>query len=251
MRGRGIQPGHPLHFGEQALVRGQREDDAGLGLVFHRRPAPAPEVRIVIGLVAAELLQQLGDDGGPAVGFDEFGDGGQRAEFELDLLHGRDGGSLLVVAGVPAVAAAAALGAGLARQGEGGDLQAVEQQAGAARVKLIAGDALQDLGDGGLQTAAVGEVIGQVEDGLLRAAAFLVGLAGLQFAEPDGPAAGVMVVAKIFFAEARAAAAEAVGEDVTALETGLGVRLDAGIRSGHVGSPSPWGFCVKSSRYWA
>ena len=88
-----------------------------------------------------------------------------------------------------------------------GDLESVEEEAGASGVDLVAGDAAEDFTDGGLDGDAVfGE--GDVEffgDG--------VALAEIS----NGAAGGVVVVAEFFVAEGRAAAAAAFGEDVTAL----------------------------------
>ena len=90
---------------------------------------------------------------------------------------------------------------------EAGDLEAVEEEAGAARVDFVGGDALQDFADGGLDGGAVfGEW--QVEGGAAASALFWVG---------DRTAGGVVVVAELLAAEAWAAAAVAVGEDVAAL----------------------------------
>jgi len=92
-------------------------------------------------------------------------------------------------------------------QVEAGDLEAVEEQAGALGVDLVAGDAEQDLADGALDGGAVlGQ--GDVEVGL--AAATVAGVL-------DGAAGGVVVVAELLVAQAWAAAAVAVGEDVAAL----------------------------------
>jgi len=92
-------------------------------------------------------------------------------------------------------------------QVEAGDLEAVEEEAGAARVDVVGGDALEDLADGGLDGGAVfGK--GQVEGGGSAAASFRIG---------DGFSGGVVVVAELFAAQAWAGAAVAVGEDVAAL----------------------------------
>ena len=101
---------------------------------------------------------------------------------------------------------------------ERGDLQAVEEQAGALGVKTAVGDALQDQADGGLDGASVlGE--GQVEGG--------EGVARIGWFRGSG---GVVVVAEDFGAERRAAAAAAVVVDVAALIVfGLG----------HVWGPPP------------
>ena len=90
---------------------------------------------------------------------------------------------------------------------EAGDLEAVEEEAGAAGVDVVGGDALEDFADGVLDGGTVfGE--GEVEGGAAAAALVWVG---------DGFSGGVVVVAEVFCAEAGAAAAVAVGEDVAAL----------------------------------
>ena len=87
-------------------------------------------------------------------------------------------------------------------------LQAVEEEAGAAGVDVVTGDAAEDLADGVLDGAAVfGQ--GQVEDAAAATAAGGVG---------DGAAGGVVVVAEGLGAEGGAAAAAAVSEEVAALE---------------------------------
>ena len=92
---------------------------------------------------------------------------------------------------------------------EAGDLEAVEEEAGAAGVDVIGGDALEDLADGVLDGGAVfGER--DLEGGAAGSTGVAVG---------RGFAGGVVVVAEVFAAEARAAAAVAVGEDVAALVT--------------------------------
>jgi hypothetical protein len=92
-------------------------------------------------------------------------------------------------------------------QVEAGDLEAVEEESGAAGVDVVGGDALEDLADGGLDGGAVfGQ--GQVEGGATTAA-----LGGVC----DGLAGGVVVVTKFFLAEAWAGATASVGEDVAAL----------------------------------
>ena len=88
---------------------------------------------------------------------------------------------------------------------EGGDLQAVEEQAGALGVEAAVGDALQDEADGGLDGAAVfGEREVEGGEGVARFDRF-------------GGAGGVVVVAEDFGAERRASAAAAVVVDVAAL----------------------------------
>ena len=90
-----------------------------------------------------------------------------------------------------------------------GDLQAVEEEAGAAGVDGVGGDALEDFADG-LEDGGAIVGIGQreVEGGAAAAALLRVG---------DGFSGGVVVVAEVFVAEAGAGAAVAVGEDVAAL----------------------------------
>ena len=86
-------------------------------------------------------------------------------------------------------------------------METVEEEAGAAGVDLVAGDAAEDFADGELDGGAVfGH--GEVE----------VGLVGLALAWVlHGASGGVVVVAEVFVAQAWAAAAVAVGEDVAAL----------------------------------
>lgn len=92
----------------------------------------------------------------------------------------------------------------------GGDLEAVEEQAGASWIDLVAGDAADDVDDGELEAGtvvAVGEM--EVEGGLAAAARSWV---------RGGLARGVVVVTELFVAERGRAAAAAVGVDVSALE---------------------------------
>ncbi len=92
----------------------------------------------------------------------------------------------------------------------GGDLEAVEEEAGAARVDLVGGYAAEDVDDGELEAGAV-VAVGEVEvEGALAAAADTWMRGGL--------ARGVVVVAELFVAERGRAAAAAVGVDVAALE---------------------------------
>lgn len=51
-------------------------------------------------------------------------------------------------------------GGGVAGQVEAGDLEAVEEQAGAARVEVVGGDAFEDLAEGELDAGAVGDLAG-------------------------------------------------------------------------------------------
>ncbi|HEY1993874.1 MAG TPA: hypothetical protein VGG81_05680 [Edaphobacter sp.] len=90
---------------------------------------------------------------------------------------------------------------------EAGDLEAVEEEAGAARVDVVGGDAAEDFSDGMLDGGAV---FGQrkVEGGAAASTLLRVG---------DGFSCVVVVVAEVFSPQAGAAAAVAVGEDVAAL----------------------------------
>jgi hypothetical protein len=116
---------------------------------------------------------------------------------------------------------------------EAGDLEAVEEEAGAAGVDVVGGDALEDLADGVLDG---GVVLGerQVEGG--AAAATLAWVF-------DGLAGGVVVVAELFLAEAWAGAAASVGEDVAALVL---FRFWCGVV--HGGDPLSRQMCAKSSK---
>jgi hypothetical protein len=91
----------------------------------------------------------------------------------------------------------------------GGDLETVEEQAGAAGVDFVGGDALEDFSEGVLDG---GTVLGRGEcEGAAGSSGFGVG---------DGLAGGVVVVAEGFEAQAGGAAAVPVGEDVAALLDG-------------------------------
>ena len=90
---------------------------------------------------------------------------------------------------------------------EAGDLEAVEEQAGAAGVDVVGGDALEDFAYGLLDGGTVFRQR-KVEGGAAASTLLRVG---------DGFSGGVVVVAEVFSAEAGAAAAMAVGEDVAAL----------------------------------
>ena len=96
------------------------------------------------------------------------------------------------------------------RQRGGGDLQAVEKDAAAARVDAVHGDGIEHVGDGGKDGGAV---LGPVEHDL---AATLPALARVL----DRLAGGVVVVAEglgpVRAAQRRRLAAAAVGEDVPA-----------------------------------
>jgi hypothetical protein len=120
-------------------------------------------------------------------------------------------------------------------QVEGGDLETVEEQAGAARVYSVERDAAEDDADGGLDGGTVFGV-GQDEGGLGGFGVGLEASARSEFRNGNGWASGVVVVAKYFFAEADAAATVSVGEDMAALET---FRLLCGFSGHSVGSPPP------------
>ena len=129
-------------------------------------------------------------------GFADFGAWGEDAQFGVggDLFDDFDGFGFGV-----------AVGGGFGEV-EAGDLEAVEEEAGAAGVDVVGGDALEDFADGVLDGGTVfGE--GEVEGGA----------AARRCRGGDGFSGGVVVVAEVFSAQAWAAAAVAVGEDVAAL----------------------------------
>jgi hypothetical protein len=97
-------------------------------------------------LALHHALDELGDD---AFGFcdpGDFGPWGEDAQgwVDGDLFHGFDG-----------FWPGGALGVLLFGEVEAGDLQAVEEEAGAARVDVVGGYALEDFSDGGLDGGAV------------------------------------------------------------------------------------------------
>jgi hypothetical protein len=142
----------------------------------------------------------------------------------FDLFFGGQVFALVTIGG-----ARAGFGFGRGREVEAGDLEAVEEEPGAAGVDLVGGDAAEDFADGGLDGGAVlGER--QAEGGLTGAALFGVG---------DGSSGGVVVVAELFAAKARTGTAAAVGEDVAALKAFGFVH----------GVPPPPGCGLKSSEY--
>ncbi|HTD95536.1 MAG TPA: hypothetical protein VK627_01350 [Edaphobacter sp.] len=170
---------------------------------------------------SVELFEESSDYGlASSFGGVEFGAGGEGAEGGVGFDVFDEGGFRAFEAGL-AVAGGAG-GLGVAGQVEAGDLEAVEQEAGALGVDLVGGDAEQDLADGDLDGGAV---LGHGEGE--------VGLAGAAVGEVlDGAAGGVVVVAKLFVAKAWAAATVALGEDVAALEALGGVGHD-GIPPGY------------------
>jgi len=91
---------------------------------------------------------------------------------------------------------------------EGGDLESVEEQAGAAGVDVVEGEVGEDLADGLLDVGAGGG-LGQL-DGVAA------GVAGLGVG--GGSARLVVEVAVVFVAQGVAAAAVSVDEDVAATE---------------------------------
>ena len=101
-------------------------------------------------------------------------------------------------------------------QRDDGGLQTVEQQAGAAGVEVVGGDALQHERDGVHDAAAVGALVGAGE--LNGAEAGLAGGGVL-----DGAAGGVVLVAELLPAQAGCGAAVAVHVDVAASEALAGV----------------------------
>jgi len=96
-------------------------------------------------------------------------------------------------------------------QGDDGGLQAVEQQAGAARVQIVGGDAFEHQRDGVQDAAAVAELVGAGE---LEGAEAGLALGGVL----DGAARGVVLVAELLPAQAGRGAAVSVGKDVAAAE---------------------------------
>jgi hypothetical protein len=154
-------------------------------------------VWLFFGLHSQHALEEPADHAFGFCGFGDIGAWGEDAEGRVDddLFYGLgfSGGSC------------AELGFGKVKAG---DLEAVEEKAGAAWVDIIGGDALEDFADGGLNGGAV-LWEWQVEGGAAASALFWIS---------DGAARGVVVVAEFLVAQADAAAAVTVGEDVTALE---------------------------------
>ena len=96
------------------------------------------------------------------------------------------------------------------REVDAGDLEAVEEESGAAGVEFVGGDALQDAGDGELDGGSVFDEV-QVEGFAAGEGGFAGG--SVFTGVLDGCAGGVMEVAELLVAEAGGAAAEAVGLD--------------------------------------
>ena len=95
-----------------------------------------------------------------------------------------------------------------------GDLEGVEEEAGAFGVEFVGGYAADDF--------AQVELDGGAGVGLEGDEGRAVGLAGLGFGFRDAAAGFVVVVAEVFLAERWAGAAVAGGLDVTALVAGFG-----------------------------
>ena len=146
-----------------------------------------------------ELAQEAADEALFFLSLEEFGRGREGAEggVEDDFLNDGSGGF--------------GLAGGLdARQVEAGDLETVKEQAGAAGIESVGGDAAEDLADGVLDGAAV---LGEREvEGALTSAA------SLQLGVRDWFAGGVMVETKIFMLQAWTAAAVPIGKNMAALE---------------------------------
>ena len=104
---------------------------------------------------------------------------------------------------------------------EAGDLEAIEEKTGAARVDFVGGDAAENLADGLLDRAAVlGVREGEAGLAALAGGGVLDGAAGAVVEVAEG---WVRLRAPFGVADGWAAAAAAVGEDVAALELfGLG-----------------------------
>jgi hypothetical protein len=118
----------------------------------------------------------------------------------------------------------------------GGDVEAVEHNAGAAVVEVVGGEAGEDLAEGVLDG---GVVLGRRE--LEYGGA---GAAGAESDGVDGQTDGVVVVAELLALEGGAAAAAASGEDVAALVAGWFLKFVGLILVGH-GVPPPGGFAGK------
>ncbi len=197
----------------------------------------------VVGFVVHHLLDEGGDGAEVGLGWEDLGDGGEEAVdgVEGDLFDGVGfswgwgwfGGG---------VAARVWLGLWFFGKGGVGDLEAVEEQAGAFGVDVVVGDALEDFADGVQDGGAVFEER-EVEGG--AAAATLLWL-GYRFS------GGVVVVAELFVAEAGAGAAVAAGEDVAALIVpggGLGCGVGCGVAGVvHVFPPPLGRIGAKSSK---
>jgi len=119
---------------------------------------------------------------------------------------------------------------------ERGDLEAVEEETGAAGVELVGGEAVEDLADGLLDGAAV------FGDGEGEGSGAVLALGEVDGGDGRAGVGAAVVEAEVLVEEAGAAAAVAVGEDVAALVAAW-VEADCGVR--HGGYPSPGYFVVK------
>jgi hypothetical protein len=173
-------------------------------------------------VVLQDFHEQVGDDAGAFGGRAHLGARGKGAQFGIggDVFYGFRGGF--------------ALGFG---EVEAGDLETVEEEAGAAGIDFVGGDALEDFSDGGLDGGTVFRQ-GQAEGGAAASALTWVS---------DRFSCCVVVVAEFFVAQAGAAATVAVGEDVTALEAFwcFGSGIDDGVL--HM-SPPLGEKCTKCSK---
>ena len=179
---------------------------------------------------AFEEGEKLGDEGGGGV----WGDG------RRELGGEGDGAQVRVSDGVLDGVGLGIRGPG-AREVDGGDLEAVEEEPRAAGVELVGGEAIEDLADGDLDGAAI-LGIGEGEGGGAELALREIDSLGLG-TEGASTAGVVVVVAEILAAKAGASAAVAVGEDVTALEAAMGGggrRLE--LDTGHARVPLPPGY---------
>ena len=131
-------------------------------------------------LFPERLQEEAGKANIAGFGIDVVGDGRERAESGmLDNLFDEFSGWLGVAGGLNG-----------AREIHGGDLEAVEEESGSARVEVVGRNAAEDLADGELDC---GSVFGQrdLKGGLAGAAFPRVG---------DGETGGVMVITKFFVA---------------------------------------------------
>jgi hypothetical protein len=174
---------------------------------------------------ALAVLDELLHEGlvGLVVG-DELGDGGEGAEVGIEG-EVFDGDGLVVgLFGGPGFEG------GLFGEVGGGDLEGVEDEAGAAGIDGVGGDAGDDVVERDLDGGAVlDEGDGDV---------FVLGVAGGRLVAAT--VAGVVVEAEGFAAQGDGAAAEAVAADVAALEAaGFGLGF-GGFWVGFHGGIPPW-----------
>jgi hypothetical protein len=146
---------------------------------------------------------------------DELGDGGEWAEVGIEGEVVDGDGAVVFLFGGPGFEG------GLFREVGGGDLEGVEDEAGAAGIDGVGGDAGDDVVEGDLDGGAV------LDEG--DGDGFEAGVAGGRLVA--AAVAGVVVEAEGLAAEGDGAAAEAVDADVAALEAagfGLGFRRFSG-----------------------